>query len=230
MHIVLIIIGLLLGVALLFGPQLWTSHILKRYSNHNESYPGTGGELAQHLLQRLNLVDVKVEPTDQGDHYDPADRTVRLTPDKFDGKSLTAIVVSAHEVGHAVQHHINYRPFRLRQQLATVALWSQKLGAVVLMALPLLSLLSHSPVVGLIMLLAGIASFGMGTLVHLVTLPVEWDASFKRALPMLHAGEYIAKSEQRAAQRILTAAALTYVAGSLASLLNLGRWLAILRR
>lgn len=230
MQIILIIIGLLLIVALLFGPQLWTSHILKRYSTPNENYPGTGGELAQHLLQRLKLDDVKVEPTDQGDHYDPVARAVRLTPDKFDGKSLTAIVVAAHEVGHAIQHHSHYRPFKMRQHLATLALWAQKTGAVVMMALPLLSVLSRSPGVGLIMLVAGFASFGMGALVHLVTLPVEWDASFRRALPMLHAGEYIPQSEQRAARRILTAAALTYVSGSLASLLNLGRWIAILRR
>jgi Zn-dependent membrane protease YugP len=230
MHILLIVIGLLLLTALIFGPQYWTSQVLKRYSTHNEEYPGTGSELARHLLDRLGLTGVKVEATDKGDHYDPSDRTVRLTPDKFDGKSLTAIVVAAHEVGHAIQHHDHYRPFKLRQHLAIVALFAQKMGALLMMALPVLSLISRSPTVGLIMLIAGFASFGLGTLVHFVTLPVEWDASFKRALPMLHAGEYIPVAEQKAANKILTAAALTYVSASLASLLNLGRWLAILRR
>jgi hypothetical protein len=75
------------------------------------------------------------------------------------------------------------------------------------------------------MLAGGIASIGSATLIHLITLPVEWDASFKRALPLLEAGRYIPESDLPAARRILRAAALTYVAGALASLLNLWRWL-----
>jgi len=80
------------------------------------------------------------------------------------------------------------------------------------------------------MLTAGLASFGSAALLHLVTLPVEWDASFRRALPLLASGQYLSAKDQRGARQILTAAAFTYVAGSLASLLNLWRWLRWFRR
>jgi Zn-dependent membrane protease YugP len=80
------------------------------------------------------------------------------------------------------------------------------------------------------MLLIGVLSMALGTIVHLVTLPVELDASYGKALPLLKEGNYLHEGDLRHAQRILKAAALTYVAGSLASLLNLGRWLAVLRR
>lgn len=230
MHIALLAIAALLVLALLFGPQYWTARILKRYSVEREDFPGTGAEFARHLLTRLGLTQVTVEVSTQGDHYDPRTRAVRLGADRFEGKSLTAIVVAAHEVGHAIQHHDNYAPFRLRQRLAILALIAEKSGSLLMLTLPLLGLLTRSPGLALIMLAAGAASFGASTLLHLATLPVEWDASFRRALPMLHAGEYIPPGEQQAARRILTAAALTYVAGSLASLLNLGRWLALLRR
>ena len=79
-------------------------------------------------------------------------------------------------------------------------------------------------------MVAGLATMGISTLVHLVTLPVEWDASFKRALPVLRQGSYLTPEDEQGARRILNAAALTYVAASLASLLNLWRWIALLRR
>jgi Zn-dependent membrane protease YugP len=84
--------------------------------------------------------------------------------------------------------------------------------------------------IGVLMFLAGIASMGVATIVHFVTLPVEYDASFNKALPILIKGNYIDEKDRPAARRILKAAALTYVAASLASLLNLWRWIAILRR
>jgi Zn-dependent membrane protease YugP len=225
-----IALGIILIIALIYGPQYWVSHVLKKYSLEQEHFPGTGGELAQHLVERFQLPDVKVEKTETGDHYDPTDKTVRLKPDKFDGKSLTAITVAAHEVGHAVQHAMGYRPFTLRQNLAAVAMTAQKLGAMAMFAMPLLALASRSPRLGMVMLAIAVGSMLIGTLVHLVTLPVEWDASFKRALPILQQGEYLSDREMKHAHTILTAAALTYVAGSLASLLNLGRWIAILKR
>ena len=83
---------------------------------------------------------------------------------------------------------------------------------------------------GVVVMVAGIATMGISTLVHLVTLPVEWDASFRRALPILQQGNYLSPEDEQGARRILTAAALTYVAASLASLLNLWRWIAFLRR
>ena len=96
MAIVLIILAAL--VALAFLPQMWVKSVIKRHSAERSDFPGTGGELARHLLDRYDLQEIKVEATDSGDHYDPMDRAVRLTRDKFEGKSLTAITVAHMEV------------------------------------------------------------------------------------------------------------------------------------
>lgn len=225
-----VIVGLLLLFALIYGPQYWVSRVLLHYSTEQEHYPGNGGELAEHLVSKLGLHGVKVELTEHGDHYDPTDKAVRLSKENLEGKSLTAITVAAHEVGHAIQHQFDYAPFKMRQQLVMVAGGAEKLGAFMMFALPVMALISRSPHVGLTMFIIGIGSMLLGTIVHLVTLPVEWDASFKRALPILQEGQYISELEHKHAKKILTAAALTYVSASLASLLNLARWIAILRR
>jgi len=225
-----IAIGIILVLALVFGPQYWVKHVLKKYSTQQEHFPGTGGELAVHLIEQHELHGVKVEKTNVGDHYDPADKVVRLSPEYFDGKSLTAISVAAHEVGHAIQHHNGYLPFKLRQSIVSIAIVAEKVGAIAMIALPFVTLISRSPRIAMLMFAIAIGSMLIGTLVHFITLPVEWDASFKRALPILKKGKYISSHEMKYANKILTAAALTYVSGSLASLLNLGRWIAVLRR
>jgi len=231
MHIVLIVIAVLLIAALIYLPNLWVNQVMQKYRSPDDLFPGTGGELAEHLLQVLKLEQVKVETTEPGqDHYDPTARAVRLSPDNYNGKSLTAITIAAHEVGHAMQHAAGYRFFRLRHSLAHFAHYTEKAGTAVIIAMPVLALITRSPGVGGMVFTLGIAGIALGTLVHLATLPVEFDASFGRALPVLLHGEYISKDQSWHARRILKAAALTYVAGSLASLLNLYRWIAILRR
>ncbi len=225
-----LILLILVVVALLFGPQWWTKRVFARYSGHREDYPGTGGELARHLLDRFQIPHVKVEITESGDHYDPEAKAVRLLSDRYHGKSLTAVTVAAHEVGHAIQDHTGYRPLRERTRLVRVAQGAEKAGAVIMIGVPIIAALTRVPAAGVLFLLAGIATMGIATLVHFLTLPVEWDASFGRALPILQRGGYLQVKDQDGARRILTAAALTYVAASLASLLNLWRWLALLRR
>jgi Zn-dependent membrane protease YugP len=225
-----VILLLLILAALVFGPQLYVRHVLEKYSRPDERFPGSGGELARHLLARFRLDGVRVEATEQGDHYDPASRSVRLSRDNLEGKSLTAIAVAAHEVGHAIQHHHGYPLFEVRTRLVRVATLGEKVGVVAMLAMPLLTILGHSPVIALVSVTTAVLAFFGATLVHLVTLPVEWDASFGRALPILVEGQYINRREERAVRRILRAAALTYVAASLVGLLNLGRWMAILRR
>lgn len=225
---ILVITALLL--LLLFGPHVWVQAVLKRYSAQRDEFPGNGGEFARHLLNRLDLAQVTVEASDQGDHYDPRTKSVRLTPDKLNGKSLTAITVAAHEVGHALQDKLGYRPLRWRTRLAGLAMLAQQLGNGLFIVAPLISAIARAPSPALLLLLAGLASFCSAAVVHLVTLPVEWDASFRRALPLLEAGGYLSADDNRKARRILTAAAFTYVAGALASLLNIWRWLRLLRR
>ncbi|MGB0721183.1 MAG: zinc metallopeptidase [Gammaproteobacteria bacterium] len=224
-----LLILLIVGVAVLLGPMWWTRRTIARHSHERDDFPGTGGEFARHLLDRLELRDVGVESTERGDHYDPAGRVVRLLPQHKDGKSLAAVVIAAHEVGHAMQHASGYAPLDWRTRLASTAATIQRLGAGMMLLVPLIAVVTRSPVGSSITLLAGLATLGVGALVHLVTLPVEWDASFRRALPILESG-YIGKQDLPAARQLLTAAALTYVAGALGALLNIWAWLRLIRR
>jgi Zn-dependent membrane protease YugP len=224
----LMIAGVVLLLLALILPGVWVRHVLVRHSSARVDFPGTGGDMARHLVNKLQLANVVVEATEQGDHYDPQQRAVRLTADKLDGKSLTAVVVAAHEVGHAWQHQRGERMFYWRQGLVALAIWMQRLAPVALLLSPLL--LAVQPGLSRWTLLAAVLAMSINALVQLVTLPVELDASFNKALPLLQQGQYLDQQDMVAARQILKAAALTYVAGSLASLLNVWRWLRFLRR
>ena len=224
------IVFALIILALVFGPGLWVQHVLRRYSEPADRYAMTGAQLARRLLNENDLHSVKVEQTEQGDHYDPAAKAVRLTPDKFAGHSLTAITVAAHEVGHAVQDAQGYGPLKLRSRLVKSMHHVERLGAGILMISPFVGVLTRAPSLGIFMFLGGLMTLGSSTLVHFVTLPAEIDASFARALPMLDKHNILKIVDQPHARRLLKAAAFTYVSASLMSLLNIARWWAILRR
>ncbi len=224
-----IIFLILLFVALIFGPQWWAKYTFKRYAKKQDRIPGTGGELARHLLDRYEMQDVGVELTEHGDHYDPESKTVRLTENNYHDNSLTAIAVAAHEVGHAIQDHNKEAKLILRSRLVKTAQKFEKIGSIIMVVMPLVMIVTRSPIVGILLILAGLATIAGSALIHLVTLPVEWDASFGKALPILKQ-DYIEEQDYAAVERILKAAALTYVAASLASILNIWRWIALLRR
>ena len=225
-----IIVLILAILVLVFGPGLWVKRVLDRYSLPADRYSGTGAQLARHLLEQNGVTGVVVEPTPDGDHYDPEAKAVRLTPDKFDGRSLTAITVAAHEVGHALQDHEGYRPLRIRSRLVRASRNIERLGAGVLLVSPFIGALTRAPGLGVVMFAAGFFTLATSTLVHFATLPTEIDASFGRALPMLDKHKILKSVDRPHARRLLKAAALTYVAASLMSLLNIARWWAILRR
>ncbi len=228
MFAIILTISLLI---LIFGPQLWCGRTLKRYNTRIEQLPGTGGELATHLLERFQIDDVKVEIGEKNqDHYDPDAKKVRLSPDYYEGKSLTAIAIAAHEVGHAIQHHKHYGPLEIRTKTARIAMAAEKIASMLLVSFPFIALLTRMPHVGILIFLCGLTILILPVLLHISTLPVEWDASFNRALPILKEGDYLPESAIPVVKKILTAAALTYVAGSLVSLLNFYRWITILRR
>jgi len=224
----LFLILLLLGIV--FIPGIWVKRVLSRYATPADRYSGSGAQLARHLLDKYGMDNVNVEETKEGDHYDPVAKVVRLTEDKFNGHSLTAITVAAHEVGHALQDHEGYKPLRYRSKLVKATQKFEKLGAAILMISPFMGMVTRAPGIGIVMFLGGMLTLGTSTLVHLVTLPTEVDASFNRALPMLEESNILKEADKRHARRLLKAAALTYVSASLMSLLNIARWVTILRR
>lgn len=226
MHLLVLPILLL---AALFGPSLWVQYVLRRYGQDLPGCRWTGGELAAHLLERTGTDQVTVSVTDAGDHYDPAQRTVFLTPANFHGRSLTALTVAAHEVGHALQHADGDRALALRTRLVARSQSVERLLPFVIGGLAVLALVIRIPAFFALVIVLIAASLALGTLAHLVTLPVEWDASFGRALPLLEDTGVLHPRDTPAARRILTAAALTYVSASLASALRVGRWLRVLR-
>lgn len=227
MHVIIILLVLALVIA---GPQLWVKYVLNKYHQNDEpNFTGTGGELAEHLLKSYGLTEVNVESTERGDHYDPISKTVRLTEDKLNGKTLTSITVAAHECGHAIQHHRKETLFMLRTKLAGIAQTASRIGSFLLFSAPILTLITRAPSVGFINITGAFLVLGFGIAIHLVTLPVEIDASFNKALPILEKG-YVSPLQLVAARKILRAAALTYVAASMSSLLNFWRWLRVLKR
>lgn len=222
---------LMLTVIIIFGPQIWVRYVLKRYNNPIEQLPGTGGELAVHLVENLGLSGIKVEISGAGEnHYDPENKVVSLSPDVYNGKSFTAIAISAHEIGHAIQHLLKYKPLILRWYLSRYVAGSEKIASIILLAFPFIVLVTHIPAAGVLMLILGLTFLMFPVFFHLITLPVELDASFKRALPVLIQGNYIPESSIPIVNKILFAAALTYLSTSLVSILNFYRWVAILKR
>jgi len=223
----LIFLALVLGLAVL--PQMWVRRVIAKHSADRADFPGTGGEFARHLLDEMKLGHVKVEETNLGDHYDPDAKVVRLLPQHLKGRSLTALVIAAHETGHAMQDATGYTPLQARTRLAKRAIWIEKVGAVVMLAAPIMMVLARAPHVMLFEVCAGVLILGLSLLMHAYTLPVEYDASFRRALPLLKAGGYIPDADMPAARQILRAAAFTYVAAAAMSLLNVARWFRVLR-
>jgi Zn-dependent membrane protease YugP len=211
---ILIALGLVLLLLVVLGPQLWVRSAMRRHAADRPDLPGTGGELARHLLDLAGLRDVPVETVPAGDHYDPVAKAVRLTPATFEGRSITAVAVATHEVSHALQDADGNRFLAARVRLAGV------LRGVEVVRSPALLM---AEIAFVVLLMAS------RLLVHVVTLPLELDASFRRALPILERGQFLESADLPAARTVLRAAALTYVAGALVTLFDITRLLRVLR-
>lgn len=221
------VIAIVLGLALL--PSIWVRRVIDSHSHERADFPGTGGEFARHLLDEMKLDRVRVEETNLGDHYDPEAKVVRLLPQHFSGRSLSAVVIAAHEVGHAMQDATGYGPLVHRTHMAKQAHRIETLGSIVMLLAPLVMIFTKAPFLLVIQLLAGMVILSFTILMHAVTLPVEFDASFGRAMPVLKAGGYLNEKDMGAARKILRAAAFTYVAAAAMSLLDVMRWIRVLR-
>ena len=223
-------LGTLIVLALIFGPTLWVKLVMWRYSSEKPEMPGTGGELAKHLIKRFSLKDVEVEVTELGDHYDPIEKKVRLLPEHYESKSLTAIAIAAHEVGHAIQHQQGDKRLATRTKMIPIVEKIARGSVAVISLSPVIGIITRHPMPFSLLLFLGLSGFIARMMVHAVTLPIEFYASFSKALPLLKEGNYVSKSNEKAVSRILKAASLTYVSAALADILNLGRWMVILLR
>ena len=222
--------GVLIVLALIFGPSLWVKFVMRKYSLEKPEIPGTGGELAKHLIKRFSLKDVTVEVTELGDHYDPTEKKVRLLQEHYDSKSLTAIAIAAHEVGHAIQDQQGDKRLATRTKMIPIVNRVARLSAIIISLSPVIGIVTRHPMPFSLLLFLGLSGFIARMLIHAVTLPIEFDASFSKALPLLREGKYISQSNEKAVSQILKAASLTYVSAALADILNLGRWIVILSR
>ncbi|SCY52852.1 zinc metallopeptidase [Desulfoluna spongiiphila] len=225
----ILLVAALLILVILFGPQAWARYTLARY-NRDAYFSGTGSEFARLLIEELGLKGVTVAVSPLGDHYDPEQKSVGLRPAFAEGRTLSAVVVAAHEVAHALQHARGYPPLLARGRLIRLANAVDRCGTLIFIVFPLVGIVLKAPFMGRVILVGAGILLLMPVLVHLVTLPVEFDASFNRALPLLKSGPYIPEEDLPAARRILVACALTYVAAALAGFFNVWRWARVLRR
>ena len=216
---------LLLLPAMAFA--LWAQHKVKSTYEHFSNVPAanglTGREMAASIMNRNGVTDVRVEPVGGvlSDHYDPRVKIVRLSADNYGGRSISSIAVAAHEVGHVLQHHQGWFPLALRSQIAPVASFGSTL------AMPLFFIgrvFGARGPWGRWLMDAGIVFFAAAVLFHVVTLPVEFDAS-NRALAQLTSSGSLMPQEVAGAKRVLDAAALTYVAAAAVAALQLVRLL-----
>ncbi len=214
----------ILGLLLSLGAAWQVRHTMRKFAAVRNASGRTGGEVARSILDREGLRGVGVEclSGEGGDHYDPRTKTVRLSSSNYRGASVTALSVAAHECGHAIQDAQAFAPLRLRTSFVPVA----NLAAASVSPLLMLGIIMQWNTV---LIQLAILAFAVSVLFHLITLPVEVDAS-RRALAILDQYGMWTVDEARGGRKVLTAAAMTYVAAALASLLELLRLLLIFGR
>ena len=204
----------------LFLPSIWVNYVLRKNNEILPDMPFTGNQLGQKLLQENNLENVLIEPIKQVDHYNPLKKKVHISEDKLHKKSITSIAVVAHEIGHAIQDKENYKPLILRQKLIEKTMIFQRIGSFLLViGLPSIFAFTKSPLITFIAAMIIMGCLSTNVLIHLITLPVEFDASFKRALPILQ--KYVPNENMKQCRSVLRAAAFTYLAQSIVSIFRL---------
>jgi Zn-dependent membrane protease YugP len=215
-----VVIGI--GMALSFWANRQVKGNFKRYSQIGTAAGFTGKEIAERILADNGIRDVTIESVagEMTDHYDPRTKTLRLSEPVYGSNSMAAVGVAAHEVGHAIQHAENYVPLKFRSQWVPVANLGGGISMFVIIASFFMG--GMATVMGANLAWAGIALFSTTTIFTLITLPVEFDAS-SRALTAL-SGRYLSDDEVAGARKVLNAAALTYVAAFVTSLLTLLYW------
>ncbi|MBR2131003.1 MAG: zinc metallopeptidase [Oscillospiraceae bacterium] len=200
--------------------QVQVSGNFNRYSQVTNRRRITGAQAANEVLRAHGILDVAICPCSGHltDHYDPRNNTIYLSESVYSSSTVAAVGVAAHEAGHAVQYAVGYGPIRLRMAIVPATQFGSKFSFIALM---LGMVLYVQP-----LFLVGIVLFGLTTFFQLVTLPVEFDAS-ARAIGTIEGAMLLDEEEQKGAKKVLRAAALTYVAALLSSLLQLMRYILV---
>jgi len=200
--------------------QMRVSSVYGKFSKISAASGISGAQAAKYILERNGVMDVKVEAVDGNlsDHYDPRSKTVCLSRNNYNGRSLSAVAVAAHEVGHAIQDNRGYAPLRIRHAV----LPATNIGSWAAFPLFIIGLFLNTP----FLMDLGIVLFTGVVLFHFVTLPVEFNASH-RALAQLQGNGMLVEQEVTGARKVLNAAAMTYVAATAMALLQLVRLLLI---
>jgi hypothetical protein len=215
LYIILILPAIILSI----WAQAKVNAAFSQYSRVPASL--SGAEVARTLLDAEGLTEVLIE-TSSGmlsDHYDPRRKVLRLSPNVYRGRSLAALGVAAHEVGHAIQHKSGYFPLKLRSGLVPAAMFGANFGPMLIFLGIIFWAWAGSPLGGFLIKL-GILAFSAAVLFQIITLPVEINAS-RRALSLLQRVGFASPTEQKAFKNVLNAAALTYLAATLAAILQL---------
>ena len=227
-YLLLFVVSMVLG----FAAEAYINHEYKKWSRVANGTGMTGAQIARRMLSENGLDDVRVERANGGtlsDHYDPSSRVVRLSEGIYDTRSVSAMAVACHECGHAVQHARGYVPMNIRSALVPVANFGSSAWLIVLLIGMFLGIME---LVGVAILL-----YAFAVLFHVVTLPVEFNAS-KRGMCYIRGEDnrlvdcHMAlalpgQDEAKGARKVLTAAALTYVVGALTSIMQLLYYLSI---
>ncbi|MBI5869817.1 MAG: zinc metallopeptidase [Actinobacteria bacterium] len=211
------------GIALSIYAQIKVKSTFRKYSQTKAASGITGAQASRRLLDQAGLTDVAVEevPGELSDHYDPRKRVLRLSEGVGRSDSLAALGVAAHETGHAIQHANGYVPMKIRSAVVPAASFGSGAG-------PFIFLIGLFFSTNETLMNLGIVLFTAAVIFQIVTLPVEFDAS-SRAMQLLQSNGMVVQSEAQGARKVLTAAALTYVAAALMSILSLVRMILISR-
>ena len=200
-------------------PKFWLNSAMKSNDKELENMPFNAGEFGQLILKENNLEGVRIEETSLVDHYDLTEKTVRVQTGRLSKKSLTSLAIVCHEIGHAIQHKEEYAPLVKRKNIVERTQWLSKIGGVFLYSgLPLILATGSFGLIKICLILV-LLSVILGVFIHMITLDVEIDASFNRAMPILK--EKIPSEYHAQCKNVLKAAAFTYVVGALTSFLSL---------
>lgn len=208
------------GMVLSGGASWLVKRTFKKYESYGTQSGLTGAESARLMLERAGVTNCRIEPIGgrMSDHYDPRDRTLRLSEPVYNARSISAIGVACHEAGHALQHAQGYKWLQMRSSMVPVTNIASKMSMPVLMVG--MMMLSLAPVLGQWVVLAGVALFAAAVIFSVITLPVEWDASARAKTAMVNAG-FVNAEEASGANKVLNAAFLTYLASAIASIMTL---------